>query len=154
VAADGEPSGTGRGLRVAVVGYGGSMRTVMVFPGIDQAQAVAVLDSLAQQREPYHIDGCLHAGIVQDNTEPRLFCGWEQAEIEALERVVGHRPTWCVMMHTSWTAQAPSAARQLTLALLRNGGAAIDDYSFHPWTAHEIVEDHTIDGARFCHPGA
>jgi hypothetical protein len=130
------------------------MRSVVVYPAGDQARTVAVLDALAQQHDPYHVDGCLHVSIVDDGEELPLFLAWEQEEIEAVALVVGHRPTWCVMIHMSWTIKAPGAARRLTLALLRNGGAAIDDYSSHPWTAEEIGEDCIISGRRFGCPRA
>jgi hypothetical protein len=129
------------------------VRSVVVYPAMTRSQAVAVLDELAQQREPYYIDGCLHVDVVDDSEGLPLFLGWEPAEIEALERVIGHRPTWCVMIHMSWILEAPPAARRLALELLRGGGAAKDDYSFYPWTASEIGENRAVEDRRFGYPG-
>ncbi len=129
------------------------MRSVTVYPTLDQAKTVAVLDELSSQPpKPYYVHGCLYVDVVDDNAELLLFLGWEQEEIEAVERVVGHRPAWCVLMDLPWIVEAPDAARRLTLTLLQGGGAARDDYSSHPWTAAEIGENRRVEGRRFGYP--
>ena len=120
---------------------------------MDRAKTLAVLDELSSQPGPkYHVGGCLHVGVCDDTEDLPILLGWEQDEIEPLERILGHRPDWCVLMDLSWIVDAPPAAERLVLALLQDGGAAKDDYSYHMWTAEEISENRLVEGQRFGYP--
>lgn len=131
------------------------MRSVIVFPCSDQSTSEAVLDRLCpHQREPWHVDGCLHASIGRDSADLPLFLGWEPSETQALEHVCAGQPSWAVIIHMSGAVDGEPQVRSLVLALLRDGGAAIDDYSLHPWTSDEIEHSRTVQGRRFLHPTA
>jgi hypothetical protein len=127
-------------------------RTVTVYPASDQASVEQILDGLSTQRLPWYIDGCLLVYRSVDTEDLPLFYGLDPDEIEAVERVVGHRPRWTMSIDVSYRVDGRAELRRLVLTLLREGGAAVDDYSLHPWSREQIEADRTVAGRRFFEP--
>lgn len=78
-----------------------------------------------------------------------LYCDWEPAAVEGLRTALGQVPEWSVAADISGRIPGDVEVRALVLALLAEGGVALDDYSDHCWTASDIAENRTRDGLRF-----
>ncbi|MFC0552705.1 hypothetical protein ACFFHJ_17605 [Planotetraspora thailandica] len=52
-------------------------------------------------------------------------------------------------VEVSGRVDGTAEVRHLTLALLAQGGIAMDDYSDHLWTAEEVADDRAVDGLHF-----
>lgn len=125
------------------------MRTVLVFPASERAEAVASLDRLLpQQRAPWTLGGNLYIDI-DDEQFGYLFADWEPEHLAALDAAIGHHPTWAVTIDVSGRIDGTPEVHQVTALLLEHGGVAVDDYSAHPWTLQEIESGTVIDGLRF-----
>ncbi|MER7443866.1 hypothetical protein [Micromonospora avicenniae] len=124
------------------------MRTVFIFPAMEQAAVVALLDRLSPgQRHPWLMDGCLYGNLTSE--DEYLYLDWEPEAVQGLSRACGRRPSWVLQVDVSGRVDGTVEVRRLTLALLTQGGIAMDDYSDHPWTADEIARDVVVDGLRF-----
>ncbi|MEU2610610.1 hypothetical protein ABZ570_03330 [Micromonospora sp. NPDC007271] len=124
------------------------MRTVFIFPDMEQAAVVALLDRLSPgQRHPWLVDGCLYGELTSE--DEYLYLDWEPEAVRELSRACGRRPSWALQVDVSSRVDGTVEVRRLALALLAHGGIATDDYSDHPWTAEEIANDVTVDGLRF-----
>ncbi|MFJ4809374.1 hypothetical protein [Streptomyces longwoodensis] len=125
------------------------MRTVFVFPAGKRAETVALLDRhLSQQRHPWTLDGNLYIDIDDEQTG-YLFSDWEPDDVSTLDTAVGFHPTWAVQIDVSGRIDGTAEVHRMIALLLEHGGVAIDDYSAHPWTLHEIQSGAVIDGLRF-----
>ncbi|MGC5021317.1 hypothetical protein [Micromonospora sp. DT47] len=124
------------------------MRGVFVFPSIEQAAVVALLDHLSLgQRHPWLVDGCLYVELTTE--DDCLYRDWEPEAVRGLSRACGQRPSWAFQIDVSGRVDGTAEVRRLTLTLLAQGGIAMDDYSDHPWTAEEIANDVAVDGLCF-----
>lgn len=124
------------------------MRSVFVFPGLERAAVVALLDRLSpDQRHPWLVYGCLYPDLTGE--DEHLYADWEPAAVRALSDACGGRPSWAVHVDVSGRVDGTAEVRRLTSALLARGGVAMDDYSDHAWTAEQIADDVTVDGLRF-----
>ncbi|MGC4805436.1 hypothetical protein [Micromonospora sp. DT233] len=124
------------------------MRSVFVFPALELAAVVALLDRLSPgQRHPWLLDGCLYGELTSE--DDGLYLDWEPAAVLGLSRACRRRPGWALRVDVSGRVDGTAEVRRLTLALLAQGGIAMDDYSDHPWTAAEIADDVAVDGLRF-----
>ncbi|TMR89256.1 hypothetical protein [Nonomuraea basaltis] len=124
------------------------MRSVFVFPSGARAETIATLDQhLPQQRDPWTLAG-LNIDIDDEQTG-WLFSDWDPDDVTVLEAALGHRPTWAVQIDISGRIDGTAEVHQLVTLLLQQGGAAVDDYSAHPWTLQEIKSGTVIDGLRF-----
>ncbi|MEV0427741.1 hypothetical protein [Micromonospora sp. NPDC050495] len=124
------------------------MRTVFIFPDMEQAAVVALLDRLSPgQRHPWRVDRCLYGELTSE--DEYLYLDWEPEAVRGLSRACGRRPSWALQVEVSGQVDGTVEVRRLTLALLAQGGIAMDDYSDHPWTADEIANDVAAGGLRF-----
>ncbi|GAB2787859.1 hypothetical protein GCM10027199_74640 [Amycolatopsis magusensis] len=125
------------------------MRSVCVFPRLDQAGIVAILDALSpHQNEPWLVDDVLYVELVSED-DGSLYRDWEPEAIEQLTATVGHRPAWAVSIDVSGRVDGTEQILRLALTLLDAGGVAMDDYSDHAWTAHDIRTDARYEGLSF-----
>ncbi|MEV4299409.1 hypothetical protein [Microbispora rosea] len=124
------------------------MRSIFVFPDVEQVAVAALLDELSPgQRHPWLVDGCLFVWLTTEGE--CLYLDWESQAVRSLTRACGHRPGWALQVDVSSRVDGTAEVRSLTLALLAQGGIAMDDYSDHPWTANEIANDAAVEGLRF-----
>lgn len=124
------------------------MRSVFVFPRLDRAGVVAVLDGLSPgQSEPWLVDEVLYVGLVTEDDS--LYQDWEPETVERLTATVGHRPAWAVVIDISGRVDGTEELCRLVLNLIDAGGGAIDDYSDHVWTGNDIRSGTRYDGLSF-----
>jgi hypothetical protein len=124
------------------------MRSVFVFPSLDLAGTVAVLDALSPgQNASWLVDDVLYAWL--ESEDGNLYQDWERDAVEYLTATIGHRPSWAVEIEVSGRADGTEELRRLVLMLLDAGGVAMDDYSDHTWTASDIQSDARYDGLSF-----
>ncbi|WP_203885856.1 hypothetical protein [Planotetraspora kaengkrachanensis] len=122
------------------------MRGVFLFPDIEQAAVVALLDERSPgQRHPWFADGCLYVWLTTED----LYLDWEPETVGSLTRACGRLPEWMLEVEVSGRVDGTAEVRRLTSALLAQGGIAMDDYSDHPWTAEEVADDTAAGGLRF-----
>ncbi|MBW6435628.1 hypothetical protein KZ829_17955 [Actinoplanes hulinensis] len=115
------------------------MRTVFAFPAGERADTVALLAG--------HHNGLYIS--IEDEGDGTLYVDWNQDELAALEKAVGHRPGWAVQIDISGRIDGTAEVHDLLDVLLADGGVAFDDYTTHAWTLAEIQDGTTVDGLRF-----
>ncbi|MBC6449230.1 hypothetical protein [Actinokineospora xionganensis] len=125
------------------------MRSVSVFPRLDQADIVAMLDALSpHQNDPWLVDDVLYVDLDFEY-DGFLYRDWEPEAIEHLAAAIGHRPAWAVDIQVSGRVDGTEQLGRLVLTLLDAGGAAMDDYSDHAWRASDIRSDARFEGLSF-----
>ncbi|MEV7550926.1 hypothetical protein AB0N89_15000 [Amycolatopsis sp. NPDC089917] len=124
------------------------MRSVFVFPRLDQAGIVAALDALSpSQNEPWLVEDVLYCWLKSE--DDHLYQGWEQEADEHLIPAIGHRPDWAIEIEVSGRVEGTGQLRRLVLTLLEHGGVVTDDFSDHAWTASEIRSHARYEGLTF-----
>ncbi|OOC02148.1 hypothetical protein [Amycolatopsis azurea] len=124
------------------------MRSVFVYPHLDQVGTVAVLDALSPgQNAPWLVEGVLYCWL--ESEDEYLYQGWEPDGVEHLTVTIGHRPDWAIEIEVSGRVDGTEQLRRLVLTLLEHGGVVTDDYSDHAWTAGEIRSHARHEGLTF-----
>lgn len=117
-----------------------------VFPAVPRLEVVRLLDELAVAG---HGSWSTNTRLIVWLTDEAsgLYQGWEPEDIANLEQTVGRRPEWAVQINYRLSHRADLAA--LAVALLRDGGVAVDDFCSRVWKAAEIETDTVVSGGRF-----
>lgn len=135
------------------------MRSVFVFPRADidrTRERITRLGSPAQH-DPWVIETAddpkdnpaIYVEIYTTAHGAPLYCDWEPEAMAALRAAMGELPWWSVTGDVTGRIDGGPQVRAFVLALLANGGVAMDDYSDHCWTAEEIAGDVRVDGLTF-----
>jgi hypothetical protein len=69
--------------------------------------------------------------------------------MEALATPVGALPDWGVTCDITGRIPGDEQIRAFVLALLADGGVAMDEYSDHCWTASDITQGRRVDDLTF-----
>ncbi|MFD9258899.1 hypothetical protein [Streptomyces sp. NPDC059538] len=124
------------------------MRTVFIFPGGEMAATTATLDRLFDGQTGYWTDSKLYINL-ENERDGQLFADWEPDDVRRLEAALGSRPSWALQVDISGRIDGTAEIRNLASCLLQEGGVAVDDYSDHCWTLHEIESALQVDGLGF-----
>lgn len=117
-----------------------------VFPATPRSEVTQLLDELAVAGHgAWSTDTRLIIWLMDEANG--LYQDWEPEDIANLEQAVGERPEWAVQINYRISRRAGLAA--LAVALLADGGVAVDDFCSHVWTAAELQTDTVISGGRF-----
>ncbi|MFI6305840.1 hypothetical protein ACIBCH_28515 [Amycolatopsis thailandensis] len=124
------------------------MRSVFVFPRLDQVGTFAVLNALSPgQNAPWLVEDVLYCWL--ETEDGSLYLGWEKEAVERLISAIGHRPAWAIEIEVYGRVDGTEQLRRLVLTLLEHGGVVVDDYSDHAWTAGEIRSHTRYEGLTF-----
>lgn len=117
----------------------GAVRSVFVFPAGDRDRTRAALDRIAGDGDPWVLP-------ADDGSGPALYvrigspdpAEWTADELGAVTRACGRPADWTVAVDVSGRVPGGAEVRRLVLALLDDGGVAVDERSGDLWTAAGI----------------
>jgi hypothetical protein len=124
------------------------MRSVFVFPSGEMTATTATLDRMFPGQNGHWTDGKLFIDLYDEQNET-LFTDWEPDDVRLLEAALGYHPTWELQVDISGGIDGTAEIRELLAHLLREGGVAVDDYSAHCWTLHEIDNELKVGDLGF-----
>jgi hypothetical protein len=121
-----------------------------VFPACSKADAVRILDGLAETRpDQWVASGPAFVWLVDE--AKGLYVDWEPEDVASLAQALGNRPQWGLQMQYRLSRRQSMVSLVLEI-LQRCGGVAVDDFCNHAWTAKEVEADLLISGSRFGEP--
>ncbi|MDA0172155.1 hypothetical protein OJ998_23835 [Solirubrobacter taibaiensis] len=135
------------------------MRTVFVFPRAPFDETIQRVQRLAAptQAHPWIINSApkrrqnpaIYVDLATTNDSSPLYCDWEPEAMHALATALGALPYWAVTCDITGRIPGDEQIRAFVLALIEDGGVAMDDYSDHCWSADDIVSNRRVDGLKF-----